>query len=255
MNFRVVIPARYGSGRLPGKPLIPLAGEALIRHVCARAFASLADEVWVATDDERITAACEGLGVRVAMTSSAHVSGTDRIAELAHRSGWRESDIVVNLQGDEPLMPAAAINLVAETLAADPDAAMATLACRLRREQAFHDPHVVKLVTDRAGYALYFSRAPIPWPREEGADLPPEILRHVGLYAYRVGTLDQIATEPVCALERAEGLEQLRALWLGLRIRVAVGIQVPNIAIDTPEDIPRAEALLRERGPEKAAES
>jgi len=251
VNFRVVIPARYGSGRLPGKPLIPLAGRPLIRHVCARAFESLASEVWVATDDERIAAACEGLGVQVAMTSSAHASGTDRIAELAARSGWRETEIVVNLQGDEPLMPPAAINLVAETLAADPDAAMATLACRLRQEQAFHDPHVVKLVTDRAGYALYFSRAPIPWPREAGADLPPEILRHVGLYAYRAGTLEQIATEPVCALERAEGLEQLRALWLGLRIRVAVGIQVPSIAIDTPEDLPRAEVLLREREPGK----
>lgn len=248
MSYRVVIPARYGASRFPGKPLADIAGCPLIQHVCARALESAAGEVWVATDDERVAQACGGLGVRVAMTSGAHATGTDRIAELTAREGWAEQDIVVNLQGDEPLMPPAAIDQVAEALAADPGAGMATLAVRLFDVRAFRDPHVVKVVTDRSGYALYFSRAAIPRPREASGAMPEEALRHVGLYAYRAGALARLAAEPPCDMERAEGLEQLRALWLGLRIRVEVGGEIPFAAIDTPADARRVAKLLSRTG-------
>ncbi|MGH8224793.1 MAG: 3-deoxy-manno-octulosonate cytidylyltransferase [Gammaproteobacteria bacterium] len=244
MSFRVVIPARHGASRLPGKPLIEIAGRPLIQHVCERALASSAAEVWVATDDERIVAACAGLGVKTALTSTAHASGTDRIGEVVAREGWGDDDIVVDLQGDEPLMPASAIDAVAAALAADAEAGMATLAVRLHDAERFCDPHVVKLVTDGAGRALYFSRAPIPYPRDGGSDLPQEALRHVGLYAFRVATLARLVAEPPCDMERAEGLEQLRALWLGVRIRVEVVAEMPLAAVDTAADIARVERLL-----------
>lgn len=246
MSFRVVIPARYGASRLPGKPLVEIAGRPLIHHVCERALESSAKEVWVATDDGRIAAACKGLGVEVALTSAAHASGTDRIGELAAREGWAEDDIVVDLQGDEPLMPPSAIDTVADALAADAEAGMATLAVRLHEIERFCDPHVVKLVTDRAGYALYFSRAPIPRPRAGNEELPAEALGHLGLYAFRAGTLARLAAEPPCGMERAEGLEQLRALWLGLRIRVGVVAEMPFASVDTMEDVARVERLLAE---------
>ncbi len=244
MSFRVVIPARHGATRLPGKPLVEIAGRPLIQHVCARALESSAAEVWVATDDERIAAACEGLGVEIVLTSTAHASGTDRIGEVAAREGWEEDDIVVDLQGDEPLMPPSAIDAVADALAADAEAGMATLAVRLHDAERFRDPHVVKLVTDGAGRALYFSRAPIPYPRESESGMPAEALRHVGLYAFRVKTLARLVAESPCDMERAEGLEQLRALWLGLRIRVEVVAEMPFAAVDTAEDIARVERLL-----------
>ncbi|MGH8162326.1 MAG: 3-deoxy-manno-octulosonate cytidylyltransferase [Gammaproteobacteria bacterium] len=247
MSFRVVIPARHGSSRLPGKPLIEVAGAPLIRHVCLRALESAAEEVWLAIDDERIGAACAGLDVHVALTSPAHASGSDRIAEVAAREGWSDEDIVVNLQGDEPLMTARAIDAAAAALAGDGDAEMATLAIRLHDSALFHDPHVVKLVADGRGYALYFSRAPIPRPRTAGSELPAEALRHVGLYAYRARALARFAAEPPCDMERAEGLEQLRALWLGMTIRVEVVGEMPLAAVDTPEDIARVARLLEER--------
>lgn len=253
MNFRVVIPARQGSSRLPGKPLVKVAGAPLIRHVCMRALESAAGEVWLATDDERIAAACEGLDVRAAMTSSAHASGTDRIAEVAAREGWTEKDIVVNLQGDEPLMPARAINAVASALAGDAAAEMATLAIRLYDPALFRDPHVVKLVTDAAGHALYFSRAPVPRPRVEERELPAEALRHVGLYAYRAAALARLAAEPPCDMERAEGLEQLRALWLGMTIRVELADAIPLAAVDTADDIARVNRLLEAQAGGKAS--
>ncbi len=244
MSFRVVIPARQGSSRLPGKPLVEIAGAPLIRHVCRRALESAAEEVWLATDDERIGAACAGLDVRTAMTSPAHASGSDRVAEVAAAESWADEDIVVNLQGDEPLMPARAINAVATALAGDGEADMATLAIRLHDPELFRDPHVVKLVADGQGRALYFSRAPIPRPRAPEREMPGEALRHVGLYAYRVRSLARFAAEPPCDMERAEGLEQLRALWLGMRIRVEVIAEMPLAAVDTPEDIARAARLL-----------
>ncbi len=253
MSFRLVIPARHGASRLPGKPLREIAGAPLVRHVCRRALESEADEVWLATDDARIGEACAGLDVQVAMTSAAHASGTDRIAEVAAREAWPEEDIVVNLQGDEPLMPARAINTVAAALAGDGAADMATIALRLHDPGLFDDPHIVKLITDSAGHALYFSRAPIPRPREPDRELPAQALRHVGLYAYRVGALARLAAEPPCDMERDEGLEQLRALWLGIAIRVEVVAAMPLAAVDTAEDITRVESILVER--EKALES
>jgi len=244
VSFRVVIPARHGSSRLPGKPLVKIAGTPLVCHTCRRALESGADEVWLATDDERIGKAVAGMDVRLAMTSSAHASGTDRIAEVATREGWDVDDIVVNLQGDEPLMPAEAINAVAGALSADPDVALSTLAIRLHDAGLFHDPHVVKLVTDAAARALYFSRAPIPRPRNSERELPGEALRHVGLYGYRVAALHRLSAEPPCEMEREEGLEQLRALWLGLAIRVEVFEDIPLAAVDTPGDIARVEQFL-----------
>lgn len=244
MNFRVVIPARYGATRLPGKPLVEIAGRPLIQHVCMRALESAAAEVWVATDDERIKRACEPLNVRVAMTSEAHACGTDRIAEVAAREGWEDKALVVDLQGDEPLMPPQVINAVAEVLASDPEASLSTVAVRLFDPEMFRDPNVVKVVTDDAGRALYFSRAPVPRPRDSAQDLPSEALRHVGMYGLRVGALRRLAAEPPCDMERAEGLEQLRALWLGMRIRVEVVQDVPVAAVDTPEDVRRVAQLL-----------
>lgn len=244
MEFRVVIPARYGASRLPGKPLAEIAGRPLIQHVCLRALDSGAAEVWVATDDERIGRACEPLDVRVAMTSAAHTCGTDRIAEVAARQGWADDALVVDLQGDEPLIPAPAIDAVAAALAADAQAALSTIAVRLFDAEQFRDLNVVKVVTDSTGRALYFSRAPIPWPRDADAGMPAEVLRHVGIYGFRAGALKRLAAEPPCDMERAEGLEQLRALWLGMRIRVEVVEDVPMVSVDTPEDVRRVAGLL-----------
>lgn len=244
MSFRVVIPSRYAAVRLPGKPLVEIAGRPLIQHVCERALESAAAEVWVATDDERIAAACERAGVKTAMTSGAHSSGTDRIAEVALREGWQEDDVIVDLQGDEPLMPARAIDTAAATLEADPDASLSTLAVRLFESARFRNPNVVKVVTDNRGYALYFSRAAIPRPREADAALPAQALGHVGIYGFRVGALRRLAAEPPCDMERAEGLEQLRALWLGMKIRVEVVEELPSAAVDTPDDVKHVARLL-----------
>ena len=247
MNFRVLIPARHDASRLPGKPLVDIAGKPLIRHVCERALESAASEVWVATDDERIAEACAKLDVRVAMTASTHASGTDRIAEVAAREGWDDGDLVVDLQGDEPLMPPDAINTVAGILAADPEAGLSTLASRIFEEEVFRDPHVVKVVLDGTGHALYFSRAPIPWPRDPGMDMPREALRHVGIYGFRAGALRRLANEAPCGMEQAESLEQLRALWLGMKIRVEVVDEIPSASVDTPADVERVTALLAKR--------
>lgn len=247
MSFRVLIPARHDASRLPGKPLVKIAGKALIRHVCERALESDAAEVWVATDDERIAEACTGLDVKVAMTAATHASGTDRIAEVAAREGWHEDDILVDLQGDEPLMPASAINTVAGALAADPGASLSTLAVRIFEEAIFRDPNVVKVVLDESGHALYFSRAPIPWPRDPAAGRPRETLRHVGIYGFRAGALRRLASEAPCDMEQAESLEQLRALRLGMRIRVDLVEEIPSASVDTPADLERVATLLANR--------
>ena len=247
MNFRVLIPARHDASRLPGKPLVDIAGKPLIRHVCERALESDASEVWVATDDERIAHACSGLDVQVAMTAATHASGTDRIAEVAAREGWDDDDMIIDLQGDEPLMPAGAINTVAEALAADPEAGLSTLASRIFDEDVFRDPHVVKVVLDKAGHALYFSRAPVPRPRDPDMSMPREALRHVGIYGFRTGALLRLANEAPCDMEQAESLEQLRALWLGMKIRVEVVEEIPSASVDTPADVERVAALLAGR--------
>lgn len=251
-DFVVAIPARHDATRLPGKPLRLLGGEPLVLHVARRALAAGAREVWVAADDARIAAALADSGVRVAMTSPAHQSGTDRLAECARIAGWSDDTLVVNLQGDEPFAPPQGIRAVAELLAAS-GAEMATLAdANVDADQLF-DPNTVKLVRSDAGDALYFSRAPIPWHRDAFAAGSREpaagaCLRHIGIYAYRVGFLKRFAAMQPGGLERLESLEQLRALEAGCRIAVAITPEPFPPGVDTPEDLARAEARLAAHG-------
>ena len=247
MPFRVVIPARFDSSRLPGKALLPLAGKPMLQWVHERARGCGAAEVVVATDDERIANAARGFGADVAMTSRTHVSGTDRIAEVASTRGWAENDIVVNVQGDEPLIPPVIIDQVAELLAANPRADIATLAVKLESLADFNDPNNVKVACDSSGRALYFSRAAIPFNRDSPATLTPACLRHVGIYAYRVSALAKLAKLPAGRLELIEKLEQLRALESGMEIRVALAVERPLADVNTAADLERAERALRVR--------
>lgn len=247
-DFVVAIPARHDATRLPGKPLRLLAGEPLVLHVARRALAAGAREVWVAADDPHIAAALEGADVRVAMTSRAHASGSDRLAECADLAGWGDDTIVVNLQGDEPFAPAAGIRRVAE-LVATSGAPMATLAVPIEDAATIADPNAVKLVRAANGDALYFSRAPVPWHRDAwaeraGAPLAGACLRHIGIYGYRAGALRAFAKLPHGRLERLESLEQLRALEAGWRIAVDLAPEPFPPGVDTPEDLARAEAWL-----------
>jgi 3-deoxy-manno-octulosonate cytidylyltransferase (CMP-KDO synthetase) len=245
--FSVIIPARYGASRLPGKPLLRLAGRPVIEHVFARAAQTGAEQIVVATDDARIADVAQGFGAAVRMTRSDHASGTDRLVEVVDCLDLPADAVVVNLQGDEPLMPPALIEQVAGLLSASPKAAMATLCTSLRDVDKWHDPHVVKVVTDHSGRALYFSRAPIPWNRTgSGGDAAMAARRHIGLYAYRAGFLRDYPGLPVSQLERLEQLEQLRALEAGVRIQVADAIEVPGPGIDTADDLLAAEARLLE---------
>ena len=253
--FRIVIPARHASTRLPGKPLLPIAGEPMILHVHRLALRSGAAEVVVATDDARIRDACLAAGAAVEMTATHHASGTDRIAEIARRRGWAGEDIVVNVQGDEPLMPPALIGQVAELLAATPGAAIATLATPIVSDAEYRDPNVVKVVARADGMALYFSRAPIPWDRD-GAANRARRRQPACTAAADISGCTRIASSALLALadaapvelERRERLEQLRALALGLAIVVADAEALPGPGVDTPEDLARADALLREAG-------
>ncbi|HEY5622143.1 MAG TPA: 3-deoxy-manno-octulosonate cytidylyltransferase [Gammaproteobacteria bacterium] len=241
-EFFVVIPARYESSRLPGKPLADIGGRPMILRVYDKAVQSAAREVLVATDDERIADVCREAGAQVELTSSEHESGTDRIAEVANRRGWDDDDIVVNVQGDEPLLPPALVDQVAALLRDDPDAALATLMTPVRSEEDWRDPNGARVVVDRNGHALYFSRAPIPWPRDGHL---PDARRHIGLYAYRVAALRELAKTPPCDLERIEKLEQLRALWLGMKIAVAVAVEDPPPGVDTQQDLDAVRARLK----------
>jgi 3-deoxy-manno-octulosonate cytidylyltransferase (CMP-KDO synthetase) len=233
-GFIVVIPARFGSTRLPGKPLKDIAGKPMIEWVYRRAQRSGASQVIIATDDERIAAACRHFAAPVELTSATHANGTDRVAELAHRFGWDDQQIVVNVQGDEPLIPPASIAQTAHLLAAHPGAAIATLMAPIHDEAQFHDPNFAKVVTDRDGWALYFSRAPIPWPRDASRAAAH---KHIGLYAYRAAGLRAITAAAPCALEETERLEQLRALWLGLRIIVAESLEPASLHVETEADL------------------
>lgn len=245
-GFIVAIPARYAASRLPGKPLRLIGGDPLVLHVARRALAAGAGEVWVATDDERIRAALQGTGVRVAMTRDTHASGSDRLAECADIAGWPDDAVVVNLQGDEPFAPAAGIRAVAQALV-DSGAEMATLATAVETAETLFDPNTVKLVRATGGDALYFSRAPIPWPRDAFArdreTLPAGDywLRHIGIYAYRAGFLRRYTRLPPGRLEQIESLEQLRVLEAGHRIAVALTPEPFPPGVDTPEDLARAE--------------
>jgi 3-deoxy-manno-octulosonate cytidylyltransferase (CMP-KDO synthetase) len=250
-GFKVVIPARYGASRLPGKPLRLLAGRPMIAHVWDRAVESGADEVLIACDDERIRDAARGFGGRAVMTSPDHPSGTDRLAEVIAAEGWGDDTLVVNLQGDEPCMPGSAVGLVAGALTASPGAGIATLATPIREVADLFDPSVVKVVLDDAGLARWFSRAPIPWVRDafaggRPAALPENVpfLRHLGLYAYRAGVVRRLCAASPHAHERAESLEQLRALALGVAICVTLLDKAPGHGVDTEADLARVEAEL-----------
>jgi 3-deoxy-manno-octulosonate cytidylyltransferase (CMP-KDO synthetase) len=232
--FIAVIPARYDSSRLPGKPLADIGGRPMIEWVYELSCKSGADSVIIATDDERIATAGRAAGATVELTAAHHESGTDRIAEVAARLGWPDDQIVVNVQGDEPLLPPALISQVAALLSGDSEAAVATLVTPIRSEEEWRDPNLARVVVDKNNRALYFSRAPIPSPRDGGT---PKALRHIGIYAYRVGALQQLAVTPPCELECVERLEQLRALWLGMKIAVAEAVESPPRGVDTAEDL------------------
>lgn len=248
--FRVVIPARYASTRLPGKPLVDIVGQPMIVRVAAAARRAKTDGVWVATDDDRIAAVVRRHGFEAVMTSADHASGTDRIAEVAEQLKWDDADIVVNVQGDEPLLEPSLIEAVAAALHSDSDAAMATAAHPLTVAADLFNPNVVKVVCDVRGRALYFSRAPIPWDRDgfaEGRDTLPADLpaqRHIGLYAYRVSFLRRFGQLAASPLERCESLEQLRALWHGYPIRVVSIDRAPAPGVDTLEDLQRVRRLF-----------
>lgn len=251
MNFTVVIPARYASTRLPAKPLKEIAGKPMIQHVYERACESNARQVIIATDDERIEKAAKSFGAQVCMTSAHHTSGTDRLQEVVVNLGLGDDEIVVNVQGDEPLIPAQVINQVAENLANMPNASMATLSEPIHNLADFRNPNIVKVVADIDGRALYFSRAAIPWPRDHFAqaditNLPENFpaQRHIGIYAYRAGLLHKFVSWQVAPLERIESLEQLRVMWNGQVIHVAEAIVAVPGGVDTPEDLQRIKSLL-----------
>lgn len=254
VRFKVVIPARYGSTRLPGKPLLPIAGKPMIAHVCERAREAAADAVVVATDDERIFRAVQALGIDAVMTRPDHQSGTERIAEVAEKLGWASGDIVVNLQGDEPLLDPKYLRAAAAVLAGQEQAGIATLAAAIHDSEEVFNPNAVKVVLNRHGYALYFSRAPIPWDRDGFAagnrtlsgNMP--YYRHIGLYAYTVDFLRRYCHWDASVLEKTESLEQLRILWQGEAIAVSIVDQIPPAGVDTLEDLQRVEQFLGSAG-------
>ncbi len=252
-SFHIIIPARYGSSRLPGKPLLDIGGKPMIQHVVENCQQSAAQRVVVATDDERVVDAVIGFGGEAIMTASAHRSGSDRIAEVSTLLGLPDHALIVNVQGDEPDMPAVLINQVAQALADDVDAAMATACTQLENRAQLTDSSVVKVVTDQRGYAIYFSRAPIPWVRCEASSAlaehaPQYARRHLGIYAYRAGYIRLFASRQSSELENLEKLEQLRGLWYGDKICCVDAIAIPCCGIDTQADIER----VRKRASQKA---
>jgi 3-deoxy-manno-octulosonate cytidylyltransferase (CMP-KDO synthetase) len=249
VQFRVVIPARYASTRLPGKPLVDIGGRPMVLRVLERALQAGAASVVVATDDVRVQQAVAAAGHQALMTSPAHQSGTERLVEVAETLGWPDDTLVVNVQGDEPLIDPQLIREAARQLVLHDDAVMATLAHPIHDHADFINPNVVKVVADETGYALYFSRAPIPWPRDAFASqhaMPHELgaLRHIGLYAYRAGFLRTYAGLASSPLERYEMLEQLRVLWHGYRISLGISPTAPAPGVDTPEDLERVRRLF-----------
>lgn len=247
-DFIAVIPARYASTRLPAKPLADIAGKPMVVRVAERAQASGAAAVWVAADDVRIVAAAQAHGFHALMTSAEHASGTDRLAEVVDKLALDDDAIVVNVQGDEPLIDPALIHAVARELQLHPEAVMATACHAIHDYATLTNPNVVKVVMDALGYALYFSRAPIPWPRDAfaaGQSLPDglPVFRHIGLYAYRAGFLRQYAGLTPAPVERFESLEQLRVLWHGHKISVTVSEQPAAPGVDTAEDL----AMVRQQ--------
>jgi 3-deoxy-manno-octulosonate cytidylyltransferase (CMP-KDO synthetase) len=248
-KFYVVIPARYASTRLPGKPLLDIAGKPMVVHVADRARLSGAAQIIVATDDSRIVEAVKRYGYYAMLTRADHVSGTDRIAEVALREGWQDDAIVVNVQGDEPLIDSVLISEVAETLANNKEAVMATACHGIHNKADFINPNIVKVVLDKQGHALYFSRAPIPYPRDSFAgdsELPSgmPVYRHIGIYAYRTKFLHQYAHIPPAPIEQYESLEQLRVLYQGYKIAVAITDNAPATGVDTESDLAYVRSVI-----------
>ncbi len=249
MSFKIIIPARYASSRLPGKPLLDIAGKPMIQHVYERAMESEASEVIIATDDKRIEQAAINFGATVCMTKANHPSGTDRLAEVAAHYQFADDDIIINVQGDEPCLPAQLINQVAADLAQHAHADIASLYRQITQEKQVFDSNVVKVVMDGDGYALYFSRAPIPWMRDhfdQQSTLPPELphYRHIGLYGYRASFLTHYAELSPCIIEQEESLEQLRALFHGKKIHLTKAEIDPGHGVDTAADLAEARSLL-----------
>ena len=270
-DFHVVIPARHASTRLHGKPLLPIAGKPMVVRVAEQAAKSGAQQIWIATDHHAIVNAVHEHGFKACLTREGHTSGTDRIAEVAEQHGWPDDTIVVNVQGDEPLMPPELIRAVAEHLHGHPECAIATACHALHDEASLRNPNIVKAVLDQHGNALYFSRAPIPWPRDafrvlpssEGRDDGPSslrgevgrgelpaglpVLRHIGIYAYRAGFLRAYGQLAPAAIEHFEALEQLRALYYGYKIGVVIADRAPPAGVDTEQDLHAARELFEER--------
>ena len=241
MSFTVVIPARYASTRLPGKPLLDIAGKPMLQHTYERALASDAQRVIIATDDARIREVAEAFGATVCMTKSSHVSGTDRIQEVSSLLKMDEADLVVNVQADEPLIPPNVINQVAQNLEQDSEVGIATLCECITGKEEICDSNSVKVVSDHRDHALYFSRATIPW---QGSASAKNCYRHIGIYAYRVAVLNRFVAWPVCELEVTEKLEQLRALYNGIGIHVAVCSESIPAGVDTERDLEHVRAYL-----------
>ncbi|ABR75078.1 3-deoxy-manno-octulosonate cytidylyltransferase [Actinobacillus succinogenes] len=254
-TFTVIIPARFASSRLPGKPLADIAGKPMIRHVWEKARRSGASRVVVATDNEQVKNAVLQFGGEVCMTSEKHNSGTERLAEVVEKLDIADDEIIVNIQGDEPLIPPVIVQQVAANLAKY-RVNMASLAVKIEDVQELFNPNAVKVLTDQAGYVLYFSRAAIPWNRDEFADiaantknlddlrLGDHYLRHIGIYAYRAGFIKRYVQWQPTALEKIESLEQLRVLWYGERIHVELAEEVPAVGVDTPEDLEKVRSIL-----------
>lgn len=248
-DFKVVIPARFASTRLPGKPLLDICGKPMVIRVAEQAAQSGAQEIIIATDHAPIIAAAREHDFQACMTRADHASGTDRIAEVAAQQGWTDETIVVNVQGDEPLIPPPLIRAVAQHLHDHPECAIATACHPIHDEASMRNPNIVKAVLDKHGNALYFSRAPIPWPRDayaQGQPLPQniEVLRHVGIYAYRASFLHAYGRLTPATIEQAESLEQLRALYHGYKIGVARTDQAPPSGVDTEQDLEIARRLF-----------
>lgn len=249
MSFVAIIPARYASTRLPGKPLKDINGKPMIVHVLERARESGAERIIVATDNENVARAVEAAGGEVCMTRADHHSGTERLAEVIEKCGFSDDTVIVNVQGDEPMIPPVIIRQVAENLA-NSQAGMATLAVPIDSAEEAFNPNAVKVVMDAQGYALYFSRATIPWDRDRFAQSRETIghsfLRHIGIYGYRAGFIRKYISWEPSQLEQIEMLEQLRVLWNGEKIHVAVAKEVPGVGVDTPEDLERVREAMRQ---------
>ena len=249
MSFTVIIPARYASSRLPRKPLADIAGKPMIQHVWEKAQQAGANRVIIATDHEEIEKVVKAFGAEVCMTSTEHNSGTERLSEVIEKMAIADDEIIVNVQGDEPLIPPVIIQQVAQNLAEN-QVNMATLAVKLETKEELFNPNCVKVVTDQKGMALYFSRATIPFARDHFADCDDAFvasqpyLRHIGIYAYRAKFVNQYIRWQPTVLEKLESLEQLRALWYGEKIHVELAKEAPQVGVDTLEDLERVRAIL-----------